>query len=125
MKTLKEIEKAYGITRRMVQEYERNNLVMHDSKNKYGHLLYEDNSVNRILVIRLLNKMGLALSDINYFFNCDLSTRNTIYQNTINKLKNNINKQEKMLNTAISLMDDLDDIDHIGKKLRQLIIDCT
>lgn len=109
----------------MIQEYERNNLVMHDSKNKYGHLLYEDNSVNRILVIRLLNKMGLALSDINYFFNCDLSTRNTIYQNTIKKLKNNINKQEKMLNTAISLMDDLDDLDHIGKKLRQLIIDCT
>lgn len=75
IKTLRDIESIYGISRRMIQEYERHKLIGYDAKNKYGHLLYSDESINRILFIRILNKTGMSLSEISRFLEMNADKR--------------------------------------------------
>ena len=47
-RTLHEICDAVGVTRRAVQGYEKAGLVCATDRNKYGHLLYDEESQQRI-----------------------------------------------------------------------------
>ncbi len=61
---LREIYEVYGITRRMVQRYERYGLVSPSGRNKYGHLEYDEESVRKICTIRLFQRAGFRLSEM-------------------------------------------------------------
>lgn len=62
--TLKEIQNLYGISRRAIQGYEKEGLVYATSKNKYGHLLYDENMVERIRRIKILQDIGFSVKQI-------------------------------------------------------------
>ena len=47
-KTLNEIDKELGVTRRAIQGYEQAGLVMRCGSNKYGHLLYDEKAQEMI-----------------------------------------------------------------------------
>ncbi len=61
---LREIYESYGITRRMIQGYERQGLITPSGRNKYGHLWYDSASVRKICTIRLFQRAGFQLSEI-------------------------------------------------------------
>ena len=63
-KTLKDVCNELMISRRIVQGYEAKKLIKPVSKNKYGHLLYDDETVKRIAFIRFSQETGLSLDDI-------------------------------------------------------------
>ena len=69
MKTRRKSCQEYGISRRAIQGYEKYKLVHYTSKNKYGHLLYDEDMVNRIVFIQFLQKLGLSLKEISQFIN--------------------------------------------------------
>ena len=52
-KTLREVCEQLGITRRVVQGYEKAGLVSASGRNKYGYLLYNAKVQKRISQIRL------------------------------------------------------------------------
>ncbi|MCC8046569.1 MAG: MerR family transcriptional regulator [Clostridiales bacterium] len=63
-KTLREICCSTGVTRRAIQGYEKAGLVAASGKNKYGHLLYDHASEERISEIRFYQKIGFSLKNI-------------------------------------------------------------
>lgn len=67
MKTIREVCEYVGITRRQLQGYENEGLVTHSGKNKMGHLLYDEEMINRINQIYEYKSMGFTLSEIKRF----------------------------------------------------------
>ena len=65
-KTLRELHDALGVSRRAVQGYEKAGLVSTTSKNKYGHLLYDQAAQDRIQRIKLYQQLGFRLAEIKY-----------------------------------------------------------
>ena len=64
VKTLYEVCDEFKITRRMVQGYEKAGLVSPFGRNKYGHLLYDEECVERIRLVRFYQQMGFHLKEI-------------------------------------------------------------
>lgn len=64
LKSLKEVCGIIGVTRRMVQSYEKAGLVSASGRNKYGYLQYGDADIERIRTIRQYQKFGFKLREI-------------------------------------------------------------
>ncbi len=63
-KTLREICSEVGVSRRAVQGYQTIGLVTATGKNKYGHLLYDQNAIDRIKTIYFYQETEMSLSEI-------------------------------------------------------------
>ena len=63
-KTLSEVCSVLKVSRRAVQGYENAGLVSATGKNKYGHLLYDEEAQRRIKQIRLLQQLGFRVKEI-------------------------------------------------------------
>ena len=63
-KTLSEVCSVLKVSRRAVQGYENAGLVSATGKNKYGHLLYDEEAQWRIKQIRLLQQLGFRVKEI-------------------------------------------------------------
>ncbi|MDO4501316.1 MAG: MerR family transcriptional regulator [Erysipelotrichaceae bacterium] len=62
--SIKEISDNYGFSRMMLQRYEKYDLIKPTGKNKYGHLYYDEEMLNRILLIRFLQGCYFLLPEI-------------------------------------------------------------
>ena len=91
--SLSEVCKMYGFTRRVIQGYEKEGLIKHTSKNKYGYLMYEQKTVIKIGYIRYLQKNGLTLKEI--LVNDDLLNKSKIIELLEKCNKNHQNKISK------------------------------
>lgn len=81
MKTLSEVVKIVGMSRRVIQEYEKAGLSKTPSEtNKYGHLLYDDKTIERLRQIRFYRDMGYDKKRMKAFFenNKDFDSREAI-----------------------------------------------
>ena len=65
--SLSQMCKLYGFTRRVIQGYEKEGLIKHIGKNKYGHLLYDEKDVKKVAYIRYLQINGLSLKEISTY----------------------------------------------------------
>ena len=63
-RTLKEVCNMLKLSRRAIQGYEKIGLINPTAKNKYGHLLYDEQTVNQIAGIQYCQKLGLGLKEI-------------------------------------------------------------
>ena len=63
-KTLSEVCSVLEVSRRAVQGYENAGLVSATGKNKYGHLLYDEDAQRRIKQIKLLQQLGFRVKEI-------------------------------------------------------------
>ncbi len=63
-RTLREVCAMLHLSRRAVQGYEEMGLVRPTARNKYGHLLYDQQTVGRIAGIQFCQKLGLSLKEI-------------------------------------------------------------
>lgn len=64
---LRELCRLTGVTRRAVQGYEKEGLVSPSGKNKYGYLLYNSITIERIKEIKLYQERGFSLKEIKSF----------------------------------------------------------
>ena len=59
MKKLKDVSKATGLSRRMIQEYEKSGLMNKpEAKNKYGHLQYDEGEMRRLWQLCFYKELG-------------------------------------------------------------------
>lgn len=97
--SLSQVCKRYGFTRRVIQGYEKEGLVRHTGKNKYGHLLYDERQVKRIAYIRYLQANGLTLKEISHCMNSkNASISTSILKISNARLKEKIIGMEKLIN---------------------------
>ena len=53
-----------NISRRSIQCYEKAGLMTPTTKNKYGHLLYDESAFHRAEMIRFLQQLGFKLREV-------------------------------------------------------------
>ena len=103
---LREICREFEISRRTVQGYEKAGLVSASGRNKYGHLQYDDNAIQRIAKIKFYQQLGFSLKEITEIIDAPdavLKARLEKQVETLNKEKEEmqelIEKAEHMIET--------------------------
>ena len=71
MITLRELCEHTGVTRRTIQCYEVKGLMKAADKNKMGHLLYHDDAIEEVNLIRFYQSIGFTLKEIKEFETMD------------------------------------------------------
>lgn len=109
--SLSEICKKYGFTRRVIQGYEKEGLIQHSSKNKYGHLMYDNQEVNKIAYIRYLQMNKMTLKEISlcvkagpgsFISSSLLNQSNLKLEDEINRLNKLIETNNKILSLCLN-----------------------
>lgn len=119
--TVKEIGKKYGISRMMLQLYERIGLIQHIGRNKYGHLYYNLDMEKRILYIRHLQLCGFTLPEIKEMFELtkdELKKKLIIKVDELNINADSISKLAIRTGKIIDALD-LDDNEEIIKIIKE------
>lgn len=62
--SLKRMCELLKVSRRTIQCYEKAGLLKPTDKNKYGHLLYDENAFRRAKKIKFLQQLGFKLREI-------------------------------------------------------------
>lgn len=119
-KTLKEVCELLNVTRRIVQGYEKKGLVHTDYKDKYGHLLYDEETVKRIALIRFYQKMGFELKEIVNFIELPDKDIKNILIDKLNDLKIEHENNHKRLILIEELISNFHE-DNIDKYLEVII----
>lgn len=66
MITLRQMEQLTGVSRRMLQEYDRIGLLKCRSKTPGGYWLYNSEDMTRLMAIQLLRRQGFSRREIAY-----------------------------------------------------------
>ena len=104
MMTLREVCNSLGVSRRVVQGYEKVGLVVSSGKNKYGNLLYDEVAVEKIHCIKQYQDFGFKVKEIAELMKATddvyvemMSKRLEIMKVQLNSLVTNIELAEKIL----------------------------
>ena len=95
----KDIVKEFHISRRIIENYERLQLIKNSSKDKMGYYLYDKDTVKMIGQIRFLQLLGIRLEQIKEI----IQKNNSNYEKQIiNKRINCLKEQPKRINKLIT-----------------------
>lgn len=104
MKTLSEVCKIVGLSRRMIQEYEKNGLAQTpETKNNYGYLLYSDDDIERLWQLRFYKELGYKKSEIKKVFDDPNYNKHESLKAQIQKLEEKKQNIENLISIAKSL----------------------
>ena len=102
--TLKEVCNQVGVTRRAVQGYEKAGLVQASERNKYGHLLYGENAIEKIQEIKQYQDFGFSIKEIQELQSLQkekymemLEKRLSLMQLEMKRMQENIGKLEQLI----------------------------
>lgn len=104
-KTLREVCDLLGVTRRAVQGYEKEGLVSATSKNKYGYLLYDEKTQNRIARIKLYQELGFKVKEIKELIDAPSSVVKEALEKQVECLKEERVKIENLIKKAYELIE--------------------
>lgn len=103
-KTLNEIDKEMGVTRRAVQGYEQAGLVSRCGRNKYGHLLYDETAQARIVRIRFYQDLGFTIKEIKELIDAPAPQVKVSLEMRIACLKEEQRNKEALIKKAYELI---------------------
>ena len=99
--TLNEVADQVGLTRRMIQEYEKSGLVMKpETRNKYGHLLYDEKTIDRLWQIRFYREVGYNGSQIRSAISEHVHNDDERLESLIKSMTKEKQRLETMINLA-------------------------
>lgn len=101
--TLREVCEKSGVSRRAVQGYEKEGLVAPSGRNKYGHLLYDEETQQKIAEIHLFQRLGFKVKEINDVMHAPTEVKKEQLEEKIIALK----KEEKDIAGLIQQAQDL------------------
>ena len=99
-KTLSEVCSVLEVSRRAVQGYENAGLVSATGKNKYGHLLYDEEAQRRIKQIRLLQQLGFKVKEIKEIIDAPDEVEAEAIKRQIEKMNGIIRQKEEAVRQA-------------------------
>lgn len=107
-RTLKEVCTLLKVSRRAIQGYENAGLIKASGKNKYGHLLYDELTMKRIELIRLLQLLGLTIKEINQIIDTPNSVIKNAMESQVEKCKQELKLKEEIIQKAEKVIAQLD-----------------
>lgn len=103
-KTLREVCNMVGVTRRAVQGYEKAGLVASSGKNKYGYLLYDEDAMEKIRVIKQYQEFGFSVKEIKELLEASeevyvevMNAKLIVMKQKFTELEANISQMEELL----------------------------
>ena len=99
-KTLSEVCSVLEVSRRAVQGYENAGLVSATGKNKYGHLLYDEEAQQRIKQIKLLQQLGFKVKEIKDIIDAPEEVLRKAVERQIESLEAEIEYKEEIIRQA-------------------------
>lgn len=99
-KTLSEVCSVLEVSRRAVQGYENAGLVSATGKNKYGHLLYDEEAQRRIKQIRLLQQLGFRVKEIKDIIDAPAEVAAEAIKRQIEQMDDIIRQKEEAVRQA-------------------------
>ena len=107
MKTLNEVTQIVGMTRRVIQEYEKAGLAKTPTTtNKYGYLLYDEQAIDLLWQIRFYRELGFDKKEIKKILSDPAFSRHDILKSQIELLERKKEDLEHLIETA-KAMDEL------------------
>lgn len=105
-RTLQEICKIAGVSRRAVQGYEKAGLVSPVDRNKYGHLLYGMEEIEKITKIKFLQEIRFSIKEIMILINGSESDLKIALRKQLPILCEEKVKLEELINQVEALLND-------------------
>ena len=105
--SIREIGEKYKISRMMLQRYERIGLIHSTNRDKYGHLYYNREMINRILFIRFLQDCYFTLPEINELMHLSIAEIKEALIHQIKELDKHKKVLEKRQETAKRIVNEL------------------
>ena len=106
-KTLSEVCSVLEVSRRAVQGYENAGLVKATERNKYGHLLYDEEAQRRIKKIRLLQHLGSKIKEIQEIMDAPDEVVTEAIRTQICRCKMELAQKKKIIHRAEALIAEL------------------
>lgn len=98
MKTLSEVVNIVGMSRRVIQEYEKSGLSKTPTTtNKYGHLLYDEKTIERLWQIRFYRELGYSKKQIKEILSDTDNNRHDAVASQIDVLERKKEKLEELI----------------------------
>lgn len=98
--TLREICETLGVSRRALQGYEKAGLVAATGRNKYGHLLYDENAKMRIAEIKFYQQLGFSIKEISEIIDAPNTVVKNALKRQVQKLVEEKNQIEYLIERA-------------------------
>lgn len=104
MKTLNEVCEIVGLSRRVIQEYEKYGLAKTPkTTNKYGHLLYSDEDIERLWQLRFYRELEYKKNDMKKIFDDPNYNKHESMKVQIQKLEEKKQNLENLISIAKAL----------------------
>lgn len=103
--TLREICDSLGVSRRAVQGYEKVGLVKPTGKNERGHLLYDEQTRERIREIRLFQQIGFTRKEIATIIDAPSEIRREALERQLVRLKKKKEDVEVLIQEVYQLIE--------------------
>lgn len=98
--TLREICEILGVSRRALQGYEKAGLVASTGRNKYGHLLYDDDAILRIAQIKFYQQLGFSIKEITALIDAPNSVIKAALEQQVRKLRKDKAEIDELIEKA-------------------------
>lgn len=106
-KTLREVCRTVGVTRRAIQGYERAGLVTPSGKNERGYLLYDEMEEEKIKKIRLFQEMGFTIKEIQELDHAPNHVLKTALEIRVEKLQLEQGRSNEMISVVMKMIREL------------------
>ncbi len=106
-KSLSEVCSVLEVSRRAVQGYENAGLVSATGKNKYGHLLYDEEAQRRIKQIRLLQQLGFKVKEIKEIIDAPDEVLRKAVERQISRCRMELVQKKEVIRCAEALIAEL------------------
>ena len=110
--SLRHIREEIGVSRKAIQGYEKHGLIKPCGKDKYGHLLYDEETVKRIIRIRFFQKMGFKVSEIKKF----IDKPNEEIMSILKAKRDSLNEELVRFAKLLCAIDDLLDTNELNEE---------
>ncbi|MGN0395719.1 MAG: MerR family transcriptional regulator [Coprococcus sp.] len=105
--TLKEICESVGVSRRSIQCYEKAGLMKYTGKNKYGYLLYDEETLARAKRIRFMQELGFKLREIKEIIDAPRNVMKEALERRVKELEKETARLDQIIKEAIEYMETL------------------
>lgn len=106
-KTLHELCDSIGVSRRAIQGYEKAGLVSASGRNKYGHLLYDENAQKRVAQVKMYQGFGFTLKEIKALMDAPNLVLKAALEQQVLHMKTKQAQIEVLIQKACDLIDTL------------------
>lgn len=98
--TLRTMCERLNVSRRSIQCYEQVGLLKPSAKNKYGHLLYDEQAFQRAQMIRFLQQLGFKLEEVKEIIDAPDNVRKDAMEVHVRMLECEIEKMTELIQQA-------------------------